>query len=226
MFSLDDVVPWGRSFDEYCRMFALAPADLGQRILGCADGPASFNAAGTRRGVRVISADPLYQWTGAQIQQRIDATAPTVLQQTRRNSEAFVWDAIPSVEALGEARLRAMAEFLADYEQGRAEYRYVTAALPWLPFDVGAFDLALCSHFLFLYSEQFDEAFHRLAVREMARVATELRIFPLLALDGRPSPHVDACVEELRSIGRRVVIERVDYEFQRGGNEMLRASRF
>lgn len=226
MFSLDDVVPWGRSFDEYCRMFALAPADLVQPILGCADGPASFNATASRRGLRVISADPLYQWTGEQIQQRIDATAETVLEQTRQHSDAFVWERIPSVEALAEVRLSAMREFLADYDQGRSQGRYVTAALPWLPFDVAEFDLALCSHFLFLYSEQFDEAFHRLAVREMARVATEVRIFPLLALDGRRSPHVDACVDELRSIGRGVFIERVDYEFQRGGNEMLRASKF
>jgi hypothetical protein len=42
-FTLDQVVPWGRSFDEYRRMFALSDDDLGLRILGCADGPASFN---------------------------------------------------------------------------------------------------------------------------------------------------------------------------------------
>jgi hypothetical protein len=28
MFTLDRVVPWGRSFDEYQRMFALTEADL------------------------------------------------------------------------------------------------------------------------------------------------------------------------------------------------------
>ena len=34
MFTLDAVVPWGRSFDEYCAMFALSDRDLGLRILG------------------------------------------------------------------------------------------------------------------------------------------------------------------------------------------------
>jgi hypothetical protein len=44
-FTLDQIVPWGRSFDEYVRMFSLTPDDLDKNILGCGDGPASFNAA-------------------------------------------------------------------------------------------------------------------------------------------------------------------------------------
>lgn len=47
-FVLDQVVPWGRSFDEYVRMFALTDADLNRSILGCADGPAAFNAELTK----------------------------------------------------------------------------------------------------------------------------------------------------------------------------------
>jgi hypothetical protein len=47
MFTLERVVPWGRSFDEYRRMFVLSSDDLRLRILGCADGPASFNAEAT-----------------------------------------------------------------------------------------------------------------------------------------------------------------------------------
>ena len=44
MFTLATVVPWGRTFDEYRRMFALTNADAAGGVLGCADGPASFNA--------------------------------------------------------------------------------------------------------------------------------------------------------------------------------------
>ena len=62
MFTLSSVVPWGRSFDEYVRMFALAESDLESRILGCGDGPASFNVEATRRGATVVSCDPLYQF--------------------------------------------------------------------------------------------------------------------------------------------------------------------
>ena len=49
-FTLDQIVPWGRSFDEYVKMFALTEADLEKRILGCGDGPASFNAVMRTKG--------------------------------------------------------------------------------------------------------------------------------------------------------------------------------
>lgn len=223
MFTLEQVVPWGRSFDEYRRMFALTDADLGRSILGCADGPAAFNAEATRRGARVVSCDPLYRFGRDEIDSRIVATCDTVVEQARRNAGQFVWGrGIASVDELGGVRMRAMRVFLADYDAGKASGRYVDAALPSLPFGGGAFELALCSHFLFLYSAQFDEAFHRASIRELCRVAAEVRIFPLLTLAGSRSPFVDACLAEARACGRETSIQPVDYEFQRGGCEMLR----
>ena len=41
---LREIVPWGRSFDEYHLMLGLRGADLAGRTLGRGDGPASFNA--------------------------------------------------------------------------------------------------------------------------------------------------------------------------------------
>ena len=225
MFTLSSVVPWGRSFDEYRRMFALSEADLASRILGCGDGPASFNAEATRRGGRVVSVDPLYQFDAAQIRQRIDDTSAEVLEQARQNAHEFVWDdAIPDVDALKRVRMAAMTTFLDDYAQGGRDGRYVVAGLPSLPLADGAFDLALCSHFLFLYSRQHDAAFHIQSMRELCRVAREVRVFPLLALGGQPSPHVASVTTELEDRGFTVAIERVPYEFQRGGNEMLRVT--
>ncbi len=226
MFTLASVVPWGRSFDEYRRMFALSDADLAGRILGCGDGPASFNVAATQRGASVVSCDPLYRFDATPIRTRIDQTRIEVLEQARRNAHEFVWDdAIPDVDALERVRMSAMTAFLDDYEQGRSEGRYLDAELPSLPFADDAFDLALCSHFLFLYSQQHDAEFHVASMRELCRVAREVRVFPLLALGGQPSPHVGAAREVLGAAGWETSIERVPYEFQRGGNEMLRVRR-
>jgi hypothetical protein len=223
MFTLDKVVPWGRSYEEYCRMFALAQADLRLRIIGCGDGPASFNAESRRRGGRVISCDPIYRFEPAEIQQRIDVTFGHIVDQTRQNMDQFLWSGeVDTLDALTTVRMRAMRTFLDDYASGDSSGRYVAAALPHLPFSDDAFELALCSHFLFLYSDHLGEAFHCQAMDEMCRVATEVRVFPLLALDGRVSPFVDACVDHLRTRGRDVRIETVPYEFQRGGNQMLR----
>jgi hypothetical protein len=89
MFTLDEIVPWGRSFEEYRRMFVLSDADLGLRILSCADGPAGFNAESTRRDTAVVSMDPLYRLDTTTIRARIAATYGQILEQARRNSQQF-----------------------------------------------------------------------------------------------------------------------------------------
>lgn len=225
MFTLDQVVPWGRSFDEYRRMFALTDEDLRAKTIGCGDGPASFNAEATRRGSTVISCDPIYRYDGQQLRERIASTYDTILEQTRHNAGEFVWTTIRSIDELGRVRMAAMNDFLNDYMPGRTAGRYIDAALPHLPFDAASFDLALSSHFLFLYTTQLGEAFHRAAIGEMCRVATEVRIFPLLALGAVPSPLVEPMAEEWRERDFTVSIEEVPYEFQRGGNRMMRIRR-
>ena len=203
-------------------MFALTDADLTSSILGCADGPASFNAEATVRGYSVISCDPIYRFSTGQIRQRIRDTTEVILEQTRRNRHEFVWTSIESVEQLRDIRTSSMATFLDDFEAGRRQGRYVVAELPTLPFANATFRLALCSHLLFLYSEQLSEDFHVSAALEMCRVAAEVRIFPLVALGSVQSAHVAAVTDRLRLAGHEVRIEKVDYEFQRGGNEMMR----
>ena len=84
-FSLDRVVPWGRSFAEYRQMFALTEEDLKLRILGCADGPASFNAEATTCGIEVVSVDPIYGYSRSEIRSRIDGTYPEMMERTREN---------------------------------------------------------------------------------------------------------------------------------------------
>jgi hypothetical protein len=221
VFTLKNVVPWGRSRDEYIRMFTLTDADLCGRILGCGDGPASFNSEMTRRGGQVVSFDPIYQFPRDDLQRRIDETCETVMAQVLENQAEFVWDMIPSPEALRTMRVTAMRDFLADFDKGKHEGRYRVGELPIVPFENQTFDLALCSHFLFLYSDQFSAEFHRVAILEMCRVAEEVRIFPLLKLGSRPSQHVPSVVSALREADYDVSVEPVNYEFQRGGNQMM-----
>jgi hypothetical protein len=222
MFTLDQVVPWGRSFDEYCRMFGLTDEHLRLTILGCGDGPASFNAEATRRGGRVTSCDPIYRCSADEIQRRIADTFGTIVEQTERNADQFVWTAIRSIDELARARMAAMTAFLDDFAAGRAAGRYLDAELPALPFADRSFDVALSSHFLFLYTSQLGREFHLSAVREMCRVASEVRIFPLLALDGRRSELVADIVNDVSRANLTVSIEPVAYEFQRGATEMMR----
>jgi SAM-dependent methyltransferase len=223
---LNQTVPWGRSFDEYVRMFALTERDLERRIVGCGDGPAAFNAEMARRGKRVVSVDPLYRFSAAEIAARVHEIADGMVEAARRKADAFLWTDFHSPEELGRRRLEIMQVFFADYEAGKRAGRYLEASLPTLPFPDNEFDLALCSHLLFTYSTLLSEDDHVDAIVEMCRVASEARIFPVLDMfDGGRSQHLEPVIVRLQRAGFAAELVRVAYEFQRGGNEMLRVTR-
>jgi hypothetical protein len=218
---LDTIVPFGRSFAEYQRMFQLAPEDMECRILDVAGGPASFNAEMAQLGYSVTSIDPIYAFSGQEIQKRFDACVDDIIEQVKRTPQDWVWSYHKSPEDLRSSREKALALFLADYEKGKAEHRYVAGSLPDLP-TAKHYDLVLCSHFLFLYSEQLSYDFHQQAISKLLECSQELRIFPLLTLGLKRSPYLDALRRELEQQGYGSEITKVDYEIQRGGNEMLK----
>ncbi len=224
-FDFKAAVPWGRSFGEYQAFFALDGLMPGTRALDCGAGPSSFAVEAAERNLSVCAADPLYSIDAARIAQRIEEVRPTMLASIRQAQARFVWDHYGTPERQEGVRLAAMQRFLADFGARRRKAQYVAASLPALPFRDRTFDLALSSHFLLLYSKQFDLAFHLAAVRELLRVARSTRIFPLLDLDGLKSRHVEPLRQALAADGFESEIARVDYEFQKGGNEMLRVDR-
>ena len=223
--TLDEVVPWGRSLEEYRQMFMLSNEEMTSRILGVGDGPASFNSEMKELGHTVVSIDPIYAFSKEQIAQRIEKTYDTVISQVRQKPDDFVWNFFATSEHLGCYRLERMQIFLQDYELGRMQGRYLPQSLPKLNFDDEQFDLAICSHFLFLYSDQLSFGFHRESIRELCRVSREVRIFPLLALNCKKSPYVSPIQSYFQDMGFTVEICVVTYEFQKGGNEMMRISR-
>jgi hypothetical protein len=172
-------------------------------------------------GRRAVSCDPIYLFSAAQIRSRVEATHDQLVAFARQHHDTFTWRHLRSPEHMGEVRLAVMEQFLRDYQTGTHDGRYVAAGLPALPFADASFDLALCSHLLFLYTEQLPLALHVAGVIEMARVSREVRIFPLLMLGNAPSTHLAPVREELERLGYLHEVRKVPYEFQRGGDEML-----
>lgn len=203
-------------------MFTLTPDDLAGSILDCGGGPASFTAEATADGFRAVACDPLYQFSASEIRRRVGECFAGLVENMRVCRDRFVWDESKrSPEHVGEIRMRAMERFLADYPQGRRDGRYVAGELPYLPFRNDTFRLALSSHFLFLYSAQLSAEFHLFAIRELMRVSAELRIFPLLDMDGQPSAHVGPVCAQLAPESYIARLCRVPYEFQKNGHTML-----
>ena len=224
-FSTDRVLPWGRNRVEYSAFFDLGGLSAPLRILDCAGGPASFAAEMAEVGFDVTAADPLYKLSKEAIADAIAESRAVMMAGLRAAHARFAWHDYGTPEGLEATRLATMKFFLEDYEEGRLAGRYVPAALPALPFPSDSFDLALVSHFLFTYSDQLDLAFHEAALGELLRLAPEVRIFPLLDLEGGISRHLVPLRAALNARGLQTEIRTVAYEFQRGGNRMLRVTR-
>jgi hypothetical protein len=78
---------------------------------------------------------------------------------------------------------------------------------------------------LFLYSAHLTLEDHLAMLKEMLRVAAEVRVFPLVDLNAQRSPHLDPVLAALRDENIRTKIGPVPYRFQTGGNEMLKIYR-
>lgn len=220
-FPLDEVVPWGRSFREYCRMFDLSPDRLPRSILDCAGGPSNFTARAHRRIDRIVSVDPIYGFSTAQLRERFQEVGQKILDYLNRHPERFQLDQFETPEEVVERRLETMDEFLEDFPAGKREGRYREGSLTELDFPDDSFELALCSHLLFLYDEHLSLDFHRRALSEALRVAPEVRIFPLKNMDVQQPRILPDVMQWLGNRGCSREIHEVPYEFHVGAREML-----
>lgn len=219
-FELSSVVPWGRTLEEYKRMFALSEEDLKKPIASFGDGPASFNSEMTKLENNVTSFDPIYQFTKEQLINRIEETKDIVMKQTKENKENFCWNTIKDLDELESIRLVAMNKFIEDFEEGKTEKRYIPHELPnKTVFSNKHFNIGLSSHFLLLYT-QLGLEFHIKAIDEMLRICKEIRIFPILDLDAEQSSLLQPIIDHYKK-DYDVKIEQTDYEFQKNGDKMI-----
>jgi Methyltransferase domain len=207
-----------RSFDEYRAMFTITDADLTGAVLDCPGGGSSFTARASATGMMALAADPVYARPAKEVGRLAVAETQRGSAHTAAGADRYVWDYYGGIDGHAAIR-RASAEIFATDIAARPGC-YVPAALPELPFTDHRFDLVLSSHFLFTYADRLDARFHLAALRELHRVSRgEVRIFPLLEQGGRAVPRlVDKILAELDI---PCCIRPVDYEFQRGGNQML-----
>lgn len=219
---LEKVIPIGRRLVEYKGMFQLTEEDCKEKkIVDCGGGPSSFNCELTLQGGDVTSIDPIYQFTPSQIQGRVAETFDPMFQQIRAKQSMFVWNHVKTVEELIEYRRMAIKLYTEDFVSGKKEGRYIFDSLPSTSFEADRFDLALSSHFLFLYSEHMSFTFHLSSIKEMLRIAKEARIFPVVDLKGNISPHLEEVMAILEEQGYEARLVDADYEFLKGANQYL-----
>lgn len=200
-------------------MFDLTEQDVAGWVLDCCAGGSSFAA---ETGDKVVAVDPAYALGAAEVAARVRTGIREGDAMIDAHAEHFEWSWYGDIARRRKMRRAAGERFIEDL--GVRPDRYVAGALPQLPMASGRFDLVLCSHLLFTWSDEFDEEWHRRALAELIRVARgEVRIYPLvLQATGEPVEFLDRLRGELHAVGHRTELREVAYRFQRGARHLLR----
>lgn len=216
-------VLWGHGLKEYKEMFALSDEDLAGPILEFGAGASSFNEELTAKGSSVVSLDSLYQKNETDLKTKIDATFNQTLAKIKANEEAYSLRSQQTLDKLQATREAGIARFMKDFAKGLDEKRYQSfKGLP-LPFENYSFKLALVCHHLFVNHESQDIESHLALIRELVRVAGEVRIFPLIDKYGQTSNLLGPVLLALQQEDEVASeVKEVPSQIQPTGNAMLR----
>lgn len=216
------LVLWGHDLAEYCEMFELTQADLSSKILEVGSGPTAVNRQLTDKGGHIISCDALFGENEATLRQHSFAEFDFMVEQIKQNQSMFNWQTYGSLENFVAKRRQGVEAFLSDYESAKKEQRLVATSDYQLPFDDFAFELAVSSHFLFANIDNQDVDFHVNVIKQMCRVAKEVRIFPLIDRFANVSELLGPVLLMLQQANYGVEVKQVEYPLQQKGNAMLR----
>ena len=208
-----DVLVSARSLGEYVDMFGLDEADRRRRIVDCPGGAASAVAEICADGGDAVAVDPQYASGAEELRTRIHADVDRAVAHLQRREVDYDWDVRGGL--VGHEAIRRRAAGLMLDHMAAAPERYIAGALPDLPLADDSADLVLCSHLLFTYADRLDTADHVAAIVEMARVAPEVRIYPLVDHAGNPLPElVRSVIAKLKKSRLTSRIEPVVRPFQ------------
>ncbi len=216
-----DLLLSGHTLLDYQHMFDLTDDDLQKSFVTCASGFDTFNAEMTQLGHRVVSCARNYNLSVDEMQALVKKNLARMEHHLESNQEQYLFDPKMSFADVKQRWLAVAERFVADYAAGQKAERYRPDVLPKLGFADNEFDFCLCSHFLFSHSE-LSLAAHIAFIKEMARVAKEVRVFPLSNSFGEISSLLGPVMLALQQEQYGTEIMQVSYEFQRGSNAMMR----
>ncbi|MDI9819386.1 MULTISPECIES: hypothetical protein [unclassified Legionella] len=216
------LVLWGHHMDEYQEMFDLAGIGKTASILEYGCGPSAVNVELTGQSRRIVSCDPLFNLDKATLYSKVELVFADMVNKITRDQEKFDFSLYGSLDTLISKRRDGMEQFFKDYIEGKKEKRYCGINSYVLPFSDFSFDYALSSHYLFADLDDQDVEFHLEVIRELARVAKEVRIFPLIDRHEKPSPFLGPVLLGLQEENFGIEVKEVAYHLQPSGNAMLR----
>lgn len=221
--NLDKVALIGRTFEEYEKIFRLSDFKSNNiTILDVGSGVSSFCAEASKRGMKVKAMDPIYGYDLIELEVKCSKDLDLVIKELNGVEYLYIWEIFRSKDDLKRQREKAYKRFIKHYRDNKSKL-YIPEEMPKTTLNNNQFDIILSSHLLFLYDHIFDYSFHKETIMEMLRICSkEIRIFPLVNLYGKKSTFLLEFLNDTNFRGYEKSIERVEYEFIRGGNEFLR----
>ncbi|WP_431027189.1 SAM-dependent methyltransferase [Lysinibacillus sp. LZ02] len=219
---LERIVFIGRTFEEYMDMFSLSMKELeGKSILDCPAGACSFTAVGNKLGLDITACDIAYDHPVEQLESKGLRDIEHAMEGMGKVKNNYIWRYFDGIEALKKHRVHALKDCTNHMRESSKHYIPVT--LPSLPFQDKEFDILLSAHFLFMYADRLDHQFHIQTLNELLRVTKEeVRIFPLVDLEGKRYPYLEQLMADLMDKGYVVEEVNVSYEFMKNANTMLK----
>jgi hypothetical protein len=213
---------WGHGSKDYLEMFDLKQEDLHGNIMEFACGPSLFNLEQRKSNQMVKSCDPLFVLDKDTLYSKSCLMFAEMAEQVASEQDHFDFSRCGGLEAFLSQRKDAMEHFFADYEQGKSEGNYLGLVEHYLPFEDFSFDLALCSHYLFADLDNQTVELHLSIICELARVAREVRVFPLVDTEGKTSELLGPVLLGLQQHNYGVEVREIPFQLYKSGNAMLR----
>ena len=222
---LERIIFIGRTYEEYLAMFGLTEAELQDKtILDCPAGAWSFTALGNQKKLDVTACDIAYYHETSSLENKGKQDLEHAMINLTKARENYLWSYFVDIDDLRTHRLQALTDCVKDMNERPT--RYVPVTLPTLPFADDTFDLLLSAHFLFMYADRLDQQFHFATLKELLRVTKEeLRIFPLVDLQGQRYEYLDEMIEFLVKNKYQVTEIKVAYQFQKNADSLLKITK-
>lgn len=201
------------SLEDIQAIFDLSEQDLTKKILVYGAG-ASYLAH-----PNITLVDPLYQHDLSEIKQ-LTAAKYQELEKTFKQNPAYVWEYYSSPTAALEAYQKNSGAFLEHYSQEKKAQRYISGNLENLPFPDNAFDLLLCLDSFFATSQHLES--HLDMVKELQRIASDIRVFPLLDKSGQLFTNIGQFIFDLQQQGFGIELKHSDFVLQDQGDAVLK----
>lgn len=213
---------WGHTAADFQKMFALET--FPERILEFSSGISTLNLE-LNNTHTIHSIDPRFALDKDTLKCKAELIFHDMQEQVMHNESRYNFVSYGGLDTFIRKRYEGMQRFFADYDTGITEGRYRSINSMQLPYEDFYFDLAMSSHYFFAGLAEQDVNFHVRMLQELARVAKEVRIFPLVHADGSTPQELGPTLLALQQAGYGAEVRSIIDPLEPAGNAMLRVWR-